>query len=263
MASVFLSYSRDDAAKADRIAHSLEEAGHTVWWDRRIGAGSRFSKEIDAALQSADLVVVLWSKASADSAWVTDEATAGRDSGRLVPVLIDKVSPPLGFRQYQSIDLAKRWRGPNANRPLLEAIAARVGETSPGPAQRETARPWPRVGWKIPAFVASVLLLLAGAYFFIPRSGGGTQTIAIAANGADMAASGEFARSVALDLSRYRAGQMGKLRILRAGEKGASKADYRVEVGVSGGGMSLHVDLALSTPRDSNLLWTTALEGRE
>src|SRR4029453_16647726 len=116
---------------------------------------------------------------------------------------------------------------------------------------------------KIPAFVASVLLLLAGAYFFIPRSGGGAPTIAIPANGAATAASGEFARSVALDLSRYRAGQMGKLRILRAGEKGASKADYRVEVGVSGGGMSLHVDLALSTPRDSNLLWTTALEGRE
>ena len=95
MASIFLSYSREDAAKADRIAHALEAAGHQVWWDRRIGAGSRFSKEIDAALKSADLVVVLWSKASVDSAWVQDEAADGRDTGRLVPVLIDPVSPPL------------------------------------------------------------------------------------------------------------------------------------------------------------------------
>ena len=77
MASIFLSYSREDAARADRIAHALEAAGHNVWWDRRIGAGSRFSKEIDAALKNADLVVVLWSRVSVESAWVQDEAADG------------------------------------------------------------------------------------------------------------------------------------------------------------------------------------------
>jgi len=48
MASIFLSYSREDSVRAGRIAQALELAGHDVWWDRRIGAGSRFSKEIDA-----------------------------------------------------------------------------------------------------------------------------------------------------------------------------------------------------------------------
>ena len=89
MASIFLSYSREDSVRAGRIAQALELAGHDVWWDRRIGAGSRFSKEIDAALKKADLVVVLWSKVSVESAWVQDEAADGRDSERLVPVLID------------------------------------------------------------------------------------------------------------------------------------------------------------------------------
>ena len=262
MASIFLSYSREDATKADRIAVALEESGHTVWWDRRIGAGSRFSKEIDAALKGADLVVVLWSKASTESAWVQDEAAAGRDSGRLVPVLIDEASPPLGFRQYQSIDMS-RWRGANAAGPLLKAIAARTGGPFTTPPPRQAKRTWPNFGWKLPALVAALILLIAAAYSFIPRSGGGSQTIAIVAQGIDQAKSDQLARSVALDLGRYRVGPLGSLTILAGNEKAASNADYRVEVGVSGDGSQLHVDLALSTPRDSQVLWATALEGRE
>ena len=52
MASLFLSYAREDAKTAQRIAGSLEAAGHRVWWDRHVHAGSRFSSEIDAATPS-------------------------------------------------------------------------------------------------------------------------------------------------------------------------------------------------------------------
>ena len=99
MTSVFLSYDRDDAVKAHSIALALEKAGHQVWWDQHIKGGAQYSKEIEAALKAADAVVVLWSAHSVDSAWVRDEAAAGRDSGRLVPVMIDDTEPPLGFRQ--------------------------------------------------------------------------------------------------------------------------------------------------------------------
>ena len=112
MASVFLSYDREDADKARFLAQALERAGHSVWWDEQIKAGAQYNKEIDRALKEADAVVVLWSKHSVDSAWVRDEAAAGRDSGRLIPVSIDDAEPPLGFRQYQTIDLASvKWRG--------------------------------------------------------------------------------------------------------------------------------------------------------
>ena len=81
MASVFLSYDRDDAAKARSIAVALEKAGHLVWWDRHIKGGAQYSKEIEVALKAAQAVVVLWSEQSVDSAWVRDErrrdATAG------------------------------------------------------------------------------------------------------------------------------------------------------------------------------------------
>lgn len=53
MAKIFLSYAREDQARAARAADALEGAGHEVWWDREIGAGSSFSAEIDQALKDA------------------------------------------------------------------------------------------------------------------------------------------------------------------------------------------------------------------
>ena len=100
----------DDKDRARHFARALEGAGHTVWWDLHVRGGAQFGKVIEEALKAADAVVVLWSKNSIESAWVKDEASAGRDSGRLVPVTIDGTEPPLGFRQFQTIDLT-RWKG--------------------------------------------------------------------------------------------------------------------------------------------------------
>jgi adenylate cyclase len=102
---VFLSYARDDVDAAKGLADFLTRAGHEVWWDRHIQGGSRFTNEIDRALKNAEAVVVLWSEASVQSAWVQDEAAEGRDSGRLVPVALGSVKPPLGFRQFHTVSL--------------------------------------------------------------------------------------------------------------------------------------------------------------
>jgi adenylate cyclase len=132
MARVFLSYARDDAELAKQLAGLIAQAGHHVWWDREIQGGSQFSSEIDKALQEADAVLVLWTEASIKSAWVQDEAAEGRDSGRLVPAVLDGVRPPLGFRQYQSIELG-RWSGagePQQFDALLRTIE-KTGEAKP------------------------------------------------------------------------------------------------------------------------------------
>jgi len=129
VARVFLSYARSDVDSARRLAELVARAGHDVWWDREIQGGSRFAAEIDKALTDAEVVVVLWSKASVDSAWVQDEAAEGRDSGRLVPVLIDEVRPPLGFRQYQAVDITDLENGAAPTRldELLRACANVTG----------------------------------------------------------------------------------------------------------------------------------------
>lgn len=183
MSQVFVSYSRQDSGLAKAVAQALEAAGHEVWWDRHIRGGSRFGKEIDEALKKADAVVVLWSRSSIESAWVQDEAAEGRDSDRLVPVLIDDCKPPLGFRQYQSIDLS----GWTARRPLpetlLDAISAKSSDRpEPRPVQaRRDISPWrSRLGP-----IAALLLLLslvfgAWAYFGrTPSSAGDVPTLVV------------------------------------------------------------------------------------
>jgi adenylate cyclase len=132
VARIFLSYARDDAEAAKQLASCIGEAGHDVWWDRHLHGGSRFAAEIDRALKDAEVVVVLWSPTSVGSAWVQDEAAEGRDSGRLVPVSLESAKPPLGFRQFQTIDLGA-WNGsgrPDVLGDLLDAIARTCGTNS-------------------------------------------------------------------------------------------------------------------------------------
>lgn len=134
MASVFLSYDREDAVRARPIAAALEKAGHSVWWDQNIKSGAQYSKEIERALKEVEAVVVLWSQHSIESAWVRDEAAAGRDSGRLVPVKLEAIDPPMGFRQYQTLDLSdgrRRIRSAQLN----ELLAAIVQVSRPEPPQ--------------------------------------------------------------------------------------------------------------------------------
>lgn len=140
MARIFLSYARDDVDAAKQLASCISEAGHDVWWDRHLHGGSRFAAEIDKALKDAEAVVVLWSPTSIDSAWVQDEAAEGRDSGRLVPVSLTSAKPPLGFRQFQTIELGS-WDGtrkPDALDDLLEAIN-RTSGTRARPSEADKA----------------------------------------------------------------------------------------------------------------------------
>jgi len=127
---VFLSYARDDVDAARQLAEDLEHSGHDVWWDRHLHGGSRFDQEIEEALKNAEAVVVLWSSVSLNSAWVKDEAAEARDSERLVPVSIGSAKPPLGFRQFHTIDLGS-WNGkgpPEALGELLDAISRICGQ---------------------------------------------------------------------------------------------------------------------------------------
>ena len=140
MTKVFLSYAREDASVARQLAECIGRAGHQVWWDHQIEGGSRFSAEIDRELKNCDAVVVIWSRASIESPWVQDEAAEGRDSGRLVPVILGTDKPPLGFRQFQSIDFGS-WNGeadPPALDALVRAIAQKGGEPQPGTTSSKT-----------------------------------------------------------------------------------------------------------------------------
>ena len=177
MGAIFLSYAREDRDCAERLARVLESAGHQVWWDRRLDGGEEFSAEIEAALDKSDVVVVAWSKASVTSRWVRDEAAVGGDKGRLVPVSIDGSQPPMGFRQFHTIDLAG-WKAAKRDQrtaELLRSVERRLQGTEPAPPARaaEPARRFTRISrWPLLVVAAALLLLVAvGTGYFLLRGG--------------------------------------------------------------------------------------------
>ncbi len=135
---IFLSYNERDRERAARVVRLLESGGWEVWWDRRIPAGRTWRDVLVEALDLADRVVVLWSLNSIQSDWVCEEASEGARRGKLVPVALDDVLPPVGFRQIQVADLSA-WDGSHQDpiaRQLLDDLAAHVRD-GPGPDEAD------------------------------------------------------------------------------------------------------------------------------
>ena len=109
MADIFLSYAREDESRARAVAVGLESCGWSVFWDRLIPHGQDFTTHLQQQLDDACCIVVLWSRASVVSRFVRDEAAEGLN-GRLVPVFLEAVRQPLGFRQLQAAELGD-WQG--------------------------------------------------------------------------------------------------------------------------------------------------------
>ena len=140
--TIFLSYARADQKTALPIIRIFEAAGYSVWWDGLLEPGERFSKTTEGALERAKAVVVLWSKTSAASHWVHDEATRGRDRRCLVPVSIDGSEAPLGFRQFQVIDVSKaKSVAAPAYQAVLRAVAALHDRPYEAPARAAVSAP--------------------------------------------------------------------------------------------------------------------------
>jgi formylglycine-generating enzyme required for sulfatase activity len=188
MSDVFFSYKREDRAAVERLVRLLEAENIAVWWDPSIGPGERYAAVIRRELDQACCVAVGWSQRSVDSMWVQDEAGIGRDRGVLIPVSLDGVDPPLGFRQLQTLDLAG-WNGQpddprivrflgGVRRLIAEQAAAGsrklsalAVEDTPGlaiPQGKSTKVPLirrPRMA--VFAALSVAMLLLAGALLFV------------------------------------------------------------------------------------------------
>ena len=257
MAKVFLSYDRDDTERARPVAVALEKAGHSVWWDLHIRGGAQFSKAIEQALGDADVVIVLWSANSVESAWVRDEAAAGRDSGRLIPASLDETAAPLGFRQFQTIDLTG-WKGRGAPPhlgELLDSINALAAEGPDLPASPvRISKKTPYLSKKL-ALAAAASVAVAGAAFMLMRlpTGGDVQTIAVVAS---EPAAKPLARELLVNLGSLQSAKSGSMRLL--GDEGGSvpKADLIFQAAGDPGSGQPSADLLLLSGKDKSLVWS-------
>jgi hypothetical protein len=110
VANVFISYARRDKERVIALTSALENEGLSVWWDSDLTPGRRYRQVIAEQLAAADCVIVVWSAAALESDWVQDEAEEGRQRGVLIPIILEDVRPPAGFRQVQAADLSQ-WTG--------------------------------------------------------------------------------------------------------------------------------------------------------
>lgn len=262
MASVFLSYDREDAGRARTIAAALEKAGHSVWWDLHVRGGAQFSKVIEEALKAADAVVVLWSERSVESAWVRDEAAAGRDSGRLVPVSLDVTEPPLGFRQFQTIDLT-RWRG-RGRIPGLQELLLAVDQVAGSAAEKAPAAP-PAVAatrggkLRVPLVLGGVALLfvaVAGLWLWKPWEPGHDVPIVAVAAAEASPLSQSLARDLLTKLGTLQVASSNPVRLTEHGEGAGRRADLIFEVGGARTPDQAVSNLVLLSGRDRTVLWS-------
>lgn len=135
MTDVFISYKKEDVRRVEPIARALANAGYDVWWDHRIPPGRTYREVIGAALQEAKCVIVVWSSLSANAQWVLDEADEGKKRNVLLPLLIDDVDIPYGFRQIEAARLVG-WSGSTSDPEwsgVLSAVQHFVGRAPGGP----------------------------------------------------------------------------------------------------------------------------------
>lgn len=222
MADVFISYSSEERGQAERLAAALQKLGYSVWWDRNLEGGADFSDDIEREMHAAGAIVVAWSERAAKSHWVRDEASYGRDAGKLVPITLDGSQPPIGFRQVQTIDFSG-WSGADDDRVarLASAVDRCCGKQSVEPIATSQATA-PKVSMVVAAVGALLMLLAAGWWFTSDRGESAAAQVNLAQTGIAVlpfrSLSGDdedrfFAEGVTEEI-RNRLGALDELRVI-------------------------------------------------
>lgn len=191
MARIFISYSRRDAAFAQRLAGDLEQLGADVWLDvDDIPAGMKWSTAIQTGLDTCDVMLVIVSPDSMASTNVEDEWQYFLDRDHpLIPVLWQPAKIHFQLSRIQYVDFHAQEYAAAFSQLREELFAKGIALASPGdpdstvevpqvkpaPATPAAAPPptslAPRVahappmrryGWAVIAVVAVILVIGLG-----------------------------------------------------------------------------------------------------
>jgi hypothetical protein len=265
LARLFLSYSRKDETRARRFTQWLEREGHDVWRDEEdIGGGASFSSEIEKALKDCDAVVVLWSRDSVQSAWVRDEAAFGRDAGKLIPLSLDGTEPPLGFRQFQSINLS-RWKG-HREPPDADRIRRAIGRIADSPQADATphsrASRWPKFTSQWPLLAGGILAIVAAGVLALSlwQRWSSDQQVSIAVlpspDSPNRAMAADYANVVAGDMAAFLPRRFDRATVIAPADAGGAASAYRMLISTDAHGVGANAALTLSDEDGRTTLWS-------
>lgn len=117
----FISYSRADAAFADRLFTALTGRGNDPWMDRvGLEGGQAFSPELQRQIDQCDCVLALLSPDAIASTWVNNEiAYALSQRKRIIPIDVRSHAPYLPLASINAIDFTSSSRFDAATDTLI------------------------------------------------------------------------------------------------------------------------------------------------
>jgi hypothetical protein len=132
--NVFVSYSRRDLDWVRQLVTDLDRAGLPVWLDvHQLKPGVVWDSEIERALHTTDILLVILSENSAASRNVLDEINFALSKDRLVvPVLYRPCDVPYRLARLQHVDFTANYD--LALRDLIERLKAARGAAPQAPA---------------------------------------------------------------------------------------------------------------------------------
>ena len=138
MTHVFISYAHADKEHVTDLVRGLETSSLNVWWDDQLPPGSTWDDRIEAALDRAQAVVVVWSQNAVASQNVKDEAHYALEEHKALPIRIEDVKLPYRWRRLQYVDLFARPPERNDKWEMLVKAARCEGGGADAPSADQT-----------------------------------------------------------------------------------------------------------------------------
>ncbi len=132
---VFLSHASQDQAISSLLSEALTQSNIAVWWDKDIAPGASWRDTISERLDSAAVILTLWTENSVNSKAVCEEAAHAQRTGKFLHVRMDKSVLPYGFSETQYVDL-QNWTGDLAD-PRLQNLVQGIRDKFNPPSREE------------------------------------------------------------------------------------------------------------------------------
>ncbi len=134
-ADIFISYQRDTADKAKKLAEALRRDNRDVFIDQKLSSDAKWRADIERKLNRSRCVVAIWSKRASTSGWVNYEAFRAQQEGKLVAVWFDPIKGEElpSWLTDQQITSLRGWNSPddlqhNGWLSISRAVHAKCGK---------------------------------------------------------------------------------------------------------------------------------------
>jgi hypothetical protein len=133
--AVCLIHHESDKDIAESLEYALKRYRISVWRTDQIEIGRNTDDEIKRAINSAKIVIVLWSNNSVNSHLLQEQAGIADKRKALIPILTDNVKSPNVSVGTQAANLVG-WQGEEDNKEFIklrQLIQSHVGKKAPPP----------------------------------------------------------------------------------------------------------------------------------